>query len=213
MHSQDAHGVPLEQIRVAVVDEDAFVRCALVDFFCDTEDICCAGHFPMDEYAVERVTALAPIDVVITDARLPDFSLKIATDVLVRRPEARVVMWSSSALDSVAKRAISAGVTGFLLKTCGLPALAAALRAVHLGFVVVAAEVTSPLRGTMEVTPPHLSTREQEVLQLVCEGQSNPDIARTLGISPSSVKTHVSTLMRKFGSDNRVGLVAKTFRE
>lgn len=203
-----------ETIRVAVVDDDPFVRRSLVEFLSTVEDVDCVGHFAADADAVRHVTGMPTADVVILGIRRSQTGgLQAIEEILAIRPQTRVVIWTSGARDGLVERALAAGAAGFLVKDCSLSVLLGALRAAHLGVVVIAPEALSVLRGTPSPAPRRLSVREQDVLGLLCDGLGNAEIADALHISPSTVKVSVGSLMRKLGVATRVALVVKAFHE
>jgi len=202
------------KIRVAVIDDDAFVRRSLAEFLRTVEDIDCVGHFAADAEAVRHVTGLPRTDVVILGVRRSQTSgMQTVEEILAVHPRTRVLIWISGEHEGLVERALSAGAAGFLVKDCSLAVLLGALRAAHLGVVVIAPEALSGLRGTPSPAHPRLSGREHDVLGLLCDGMGNAEIAQALHISPSTVKVSVGSLMRKLGVGTRVGLVVKALHD
>jgi DNA-binding NarL/FixJ family response regulator len=125
-------------------------------------------------------------------------------------PTAGVVMFSRSTERDDVYRSIRAGARGYLAKGAPVEQLAGAIRAVHAGAAwmqptVIATALEFIRTGQLPITPrSDMSEREIEVLRLIADGKDNNDIAAELGISPKTVKNHVSSILMKLGLTNRV---------
>ncbi|MCH1867797.1 response regulator transcription factor [Nocardioides sp. CFH 31398] len=176
----------------------------------------------------EALDLLADVacDVVLMDVRMPRLDGVEATRLLTARPGApQVLVLTTFDLDEYAFAAIRAGASGFLLKDATPPDLLAAIRVVHAGDAVVAPSTTRRLLDHVAAAQPAsptasatasaaddarlagLTEREREVLVLVARGRSNAEIAADLVVAEATVKTHVSRLLHKTGSRDRVHLV------
>lgn len=210
-------------IRVFLVDDQAMVRAGfrmLVDSQPDLEVVGEAGD---GAEAVERL-AVTGCDVVLMDVRMPRVDGVEATRRITAREGApRVVVLTTFDLDEHAFAAIRAGAAAFLLKDARPEELLDAIRTVHAGDSVVAPSTTRRLLEHFAATLPEpgasppdgrldeLTERELEVLVLVGRGLSNQEIAAELYVAEATVKTHLSRLLAKTGSRDRVQLVVLAY--
>jgi DNA-binding NarL/FixJ family response regulator len=160
--------------------------------------------------AVTETTRLQP-DVVIMDVTMPELNGIEATRQLQRlRPSTRVVMLSMHSSSEHVHRAMSAGASGYLLKDAAGDELIVAVRTVHAGrrYLSRALPPFGTAADANSASPlDSLSVRERQVLQLVVEGRSSAEIAAQVHLSPKSVDTYRSRLMKKLGVADITGLV------
>jgi DNA-binding NarL/FixJ family response regulator len=182
--------------RALVVDDHPLFRAALAAVVAGVDGVDQVDEAPDGERALELAARETP-DVVLLDLGLPGAS---GLDVLrslraLDRPPAVLVVTMSSEAATV-RAAMSAGARGYVLKGAAADELAAAIRAVLVGGVVLGGGVESALSAP---TPgvDNLTAREREVLDLLAEGLGNKQIARRLGISLKTVQNHVSHLVDK----------------
>ena len=167
------------------------------------------GEAASCETALEVLPDLSP-DLVIVDLDLPDNrELAAMRGLGEHRPAASILVLTSSASGMAIAEAVAAGACGYLLKTASPGELVLEIQAAVVAKALVlpreAAEMVercAPAPG-MEHQP-SLSARELEVLRLVAQGRDNGEIATTLFISPSTAKTHVSHILKKLRSTNRI---------
>jgi DNA-binding NarL/FixJ family response regulator len=185
--------------RVLVVDDHPIVREGLVSALHGKGDIEVAGGFGSAEEAIAAAERLQP-DVVILDLELPGMS---GLDAIARFA-APVLMLTAYGTDDEVERALAAGAKGYLLKGAPLDDIERAIAAVSRGESYLDSRVTAQFlsRGGRA----KLSQREREVLRLL--GNSNKEIAATLGISERTVKFHVTSIFNKLGADSRAQAVA-----
>lgn len=155
-----------------------------------------------------------PFDLILLDYGMPGMSgLEGLSKALAEGKGARVALMSGIATREVAEQALKLGAAGFLPKTLPAKSLVNAVRFMAMGeqyapidFMTAASE-TAPVNPLAE----KLSEREMQVLQRVCEGKANKEIARELGIQEPTVKLHMKTLNRKIGAHNRTqaAMIAK----
>src|SRR3954469_6475476 len=168
--------------------------------------------------AVEAASRLRP-DVVLMDIRMPLLDGIAATRRLVALEDPpAVVVVTTFDLDEYVYEALRAGASGFLLKDAPEAQLLTALRAAPGGVSLLSATVTQRLVSTFArpsgAADPRLGAlteREKDVLRLVAQGLSNADIARTLVIGETTVKTHVSRLLAKLGLASRTQAVVLAY--
>lgn len=199
-------------IRVLLADDHAIIRdglTALLQSIADIEVVDAVGN---GRTAVQRAIDLKP-DVVIMDIAMPDLNGIEAVRMLRDKlPSTRVVMLSMHSDSEHVYRALNAGATGYLLKESAADEVVSAVRTVHAGQRYLSRALESLERRsevrTSRVSPlDSLSARERQVLQLVVEGRSSTEIARMIHLSPKSVDTYRSRLMKKLGVADVTALV------
>jgi two-component system nitrate/nitrite response regulator NarL len=166
--------------------------------------------------ALTEIRSLEP-DVAILDQRLPELDGAGIIRAVVRDElPTRVVMLSADSSSALVYDVMKLGVTAFLTKAATLNEICDAVAAVARGQTILAPEVQSglvnELRERADVPRPLLTQRELEVLELIAEGLSNPDIGLRLYISASTVKTHVKSILEKLAIKDRAAAVAEAMR-
>jgi DNA-binding NarL/FixJ family response regulator len=204
-------------IRVLIVDDDDLMRAGLRGVLSHDERIDVVGDARDGRDAAYRTRLLQP-DVVLMDVRMPDVDGISAThQVLADFPDVKVVILTTFEQDDYIFGALSAGASGFLLKRTAPEDLIAAIHTIAAGDSLLSPSVTSRVIERMAQQPApdasrdarldELTKRECEVLELVARGLSNGEIAATLVIEESTVKTHVKRILAKLGARDRVQAV------
>jgi DNA-binding NarL/FixJ family response regulator len=200
-------------IRVLLADDQALVRGGFRLILQAEPDIEVAAEAADGEQAVAAALQARP-DVVLMDIRMPVLDGIEATRRLIPQLGAtRVVMLTTFDLDDYVVDAFRAGASGFLLKTAPPPQLVAAIRTVHAGDGLLAPASTRRLIEQSARPPapaPALGTltaREHDVLRLLARGLTNAEIAAELVVEPSTVKSHVASLLAKLSLRDRVQAV------
>jgi DNA-binding NarL/FixJ family response regulator len=200
-------------IRVLLVDDQQMIRAGL-RMLCEAQpDVEVVGEAGNGRDAVVLADRLAP-DVVVMDLRMPGVDGITATGrILAARPATRVLVLTTFGDDDHLYPALTAGACGFLLKDAPPAALLDGIRRAAAGGSPFSEEVLTRLvQRAVQARPEQprpagdLTTRELEVLDLVAEGLSNTEIGERLHIGVTTVKTHITSLMTKTGSPNRVRL-------
>jgi len=200
-------------IRVLLVDDQQMIRAGL-RMLCEAQpDVEVVGEAGNGRDAVVLAERLAP-DVVVMDLRMPGGDGITATGrILAVRPATRVLVLTTFGDDDHLYPALTAGACGFLLKDAPPAALLDGIRRAAAGGSPFSEEVLARLvQRAVQARPEQprpagdLTTRELEVLDLVAEGLSNTEIGERLHIGVTTVKTHITSLMTKTGSPNRVRL-------
>ncbi len=194
-------------IRVLVVDDQALVRSGFRMILEAESDIEVVGEAIDGREAVERHRSLRP-DVIVMDVRMPRMDGVEATRRINEQPgdRARILIVTTFDLDDYVHRALGAGASGFLLKDAPPEQLVDAVRVIAGGEALLAPSVTRRLieQFATERRPlptddalERLTDREQEVLGHLARGRSNAEIAETLTVSETTVKTHVGHVLAK----------------
>ncbi|MGV6839648.1 MAG: LuxR C-terminal-related transcriptional regulator [Planktomarina sp.] len=192
-------------MRVLIADDHDLLRDTLVLFLEKEADIqtTCASDF---HQAAKMIEADGPFDLVMLDYNMPGMngldSLKSAMDMAGGQ---KVAIMSGVATKDIAEQALSMGAAGFLPKTLAAKSLVNAVRFMAMGEqyapieFMTAEEPEKPAHPLAE----KLTAREMQVLEGLTQGKSNKEIARDLDLQEPTVKLHVKTLYRKFGTSNR----------
>ncbi|MEE4594920.1 response regulator transcription factor [Streptomyces sp. DSM 41524] len=209
-------------IRILVADDQHLVRAGFRMVLSAESDMEVVAEAADGASALSLARETQP-DVCLVDIRMPPPDGLEVTRRLAGggRPGApKVVVVTTFDLDEYVYTALSNGASGFLLKDAGPALLTEAVRAAVRGDAMVAPQITLRLlqhftksrrRAAHEPTEP-LTDREEEVIQGIARGLTNPEIAAELYIAPSTVKTHLGSVQAKLGLRNRVEIAAWAFR-
>ncbi len=200
--------------RVLIVDDHPVFRDGLAGLLATVPGVEVAGTAGTAEEALAAITGTAP-DVVLMDINLPGASGVEATRRAARlAPATAVLVVTMLDDDETVFAALAAGARGYVLKGASGDEIAAAVRTVAAGGAVFGAGVASrllarpPGRAALS-RPDDLTMREREVLDLLAEGASNQQIARSLGISLKTVQNHVSHILDKLQAADRTQAVLR----
>lgn len=193
-------------MKVLIVDDHATVRMGIRLVLQAADDLEVVGEAADGRSAISMARALSP-DVILMDLRMPVLDGIEATKALHKKY--RVVVLTTFDDDEYLFGALQAGAHGFLLKSAQPEAIIMGVRAAARGESVLDPQVTARILARALAVPeaaelPELTGREQEVLQGIGEGLSNPQLAQRLGIGQSTVKTHVSQVLAKLGVSTRL---------
>lgn len=202
-------------IRVLIVDDHVMVRRGLATFLRAFSDLVLAGEAGSGEEAV-RVSAELRPDVILMDMMLPGMTGPEAIRAIrQRQPGMQILALTSFKEGDLIRDALEAGAIGYLLKDLAADELASAIRAAYGGRATLSPEATQSLVQTANQRTENsdLTERERMVLNLMVEGLSNTQIAARLVVSPSTVKTHVSSILTKLGAATRTEAVTMALRQ
>jgi DNA-binding NarL/FixJ family response regulator len=204
-------------VRVLIADDQALVRGGFRMILEAKEDMEVVGEAGDGTEAVELVERLQP-DVVLMDVRMPDMDgIEATRRIAASGSSTRIVILTTYDVDEYVFAALRAGASGFLLKDVRPPELTEAIRVVARGDALLAPGVTRRLLDRFAGVLPddsarpadldELTEREVEVLRFVALALSNAEIAARLVLTEATVKTHVSSVLRKLGLRDRVQAV------
>jgi two-component system, NarL family, response regulator DevR len=200
-------------LRVMLVDDHALVRSAIRQAL-EAPDVLVVGEASSAEEAIAAAPGLRP-DVLLLDIDLPGLSgIEAVREIAPRLPDTRIVMLTVSTDRRDLLDAIRHGAAGYLTKDLTGDALLRAVRGVRRGDLAMSrghaqtvmthlARHARAAGSPTEAIDGMLSARERDVLRLLAEGMTDRDIAMALAISPRTVESHVSSVLRKLGVRNR----------
>lgn len=203
-------------IRVIIVDDHAIVRSGLAHFLNAFDDLVLVGETGSGTEALALCEQLRP-DVVLMDLVMPDMNgIEATRAVHARFPGLPVLILSSFDDEGRVADALQAGAIGYLLKNASIHDMAKAIRAAHAGKPTLSPEATQALirAHSRKATAPlfELKERELEILRLLAEGLTNPQIAEKLSLSVSTVKFYVSSILEKLNVETRTEAVAQAIQ-
>ncbi len=187
-------------IRVLLAEDQAMMRGALAALLSLEPDIVVLGSVADGEAAVREAHRLQP-DILVSDIEMPGLSgLDVAQRVARFDTPCKVVILTTFARPGYLRRALDAGVAGFLIKDAPAEQLAAALRTVHAGGRVIDPQLA--VDAWSESDP--LNDRERQVLRMAGDGAATAEIARVLGLTQGTVRNYLSEAIGKLQASNRI---------
>jgi DNA-binding NarL/FixJ family response regulator len=207
-------------IQIVLADDHPIIRQGVRAAFEMEADFRVVGEAGDGLEAVKLTERLEP-DVLVLDVMMPGLNgLEVARQVRQRSPKTRIVIFSVSAVEEHVLEALRHGAMAYVLKGSPVPELIQAVRQAAAGRYYLSPPLSEraieSYRQHAEATPadPYetLTTREREVLQLAAEGNTNAEIAARISLSPRTVETHRSNLMRKLGLRSQTDLIRYALR-
>ena len=203
--------MPDQQISVLLVDDHSLVRRGFRRMLEDEEDIRVVGEASDGEEALKIAGSLKP-QVIVMDCALPGMNgLQATRKILQQRPGTLVLMLSMHTEETWVKQALEAGARGYVLKNAMDLELGSAIRRIVKGETVLDGQlsVQQSLKGERNSG---LTPRELEILQLICDGKSNKEIANQLALSANTVAVHRANIMDALGIHKTAELVVYAIR-
>lgn len=207
-------------IRVMLVEDNTGYREVVALAITEQNDMTLSGQFGTTEIALRELGATPASeqpDILLLDLRLPGMNGLAAIPLLhAAAPATRIIVLSQSDDPHDITQAITAGVSGYLLKQASLNELTDGIRTVASGGASLDKDVARYILKTMQqpviAEEDLLSEREQEVLELLAEGMAKKEIANHLDLSYSTVDSHVTRIYEKLDVRNAPAAVGKAFR-
>lgn len=196
-------------IRIVIAEDQSLVLGALAALLDLEPDLEVVGRAADGQQALDLVLALRP-DVLVSDVEMPGLSgIEVAVRLQAVRSSVRVLIVTTFGRAGYLRRALEAGVRGYLLKDAPSAELAAAVRTVAAGGKAISSDLAE---AVWDAPADPLSERERAILRLAEEGRSNRAIASALGLSAGTVRNYLSEAAQKLGATNRVeaGRIARS---
>jgi two-component system, NarL family, response regulator LiaR len=196
-------------LRIAIIEDDPLMLLGLKQFLTARGRMEIVGE-AADGYSAIEVVRQHDLDLVIMDVGLPQLDgIEATRQIKLEFPTVRVLMLTSHEEETEIIAALSCGADGYCIKGTSLTQLIGAIAVVQEGAVYLDPHIARAVISHLQ--PPRqkpaqiiLSPRELEILKLLVEGRSNPEIAEMLYISLSTVKAHIRSIMNKLAVDDRV---------
>jgi DNA-binding NarL/FixJ family response regulator len=209
----------MNPIRILIADDHELFRRGVAAELAQVPGWVVAAEAANGRDAVALAAELKP-DVVVLDLTMPELNgLEAARKIVAAEPSARILILTAHESEQVVREVLSAGAQGYVLKSDAGRILVAALQALLDGRFFFTSSVARMVLDGYLRSESHdadavqtLSAREREIVQLLAEGNSNKDVARTLRISVSTAETHRSNIMRKMGFASLPELVRYAIR-
>jgi len=194
------------QIKILTVDDHPILRGGIAAVIDGEQDMSIVGEASNGRDAIEMFRSKRP-DVTLMDLQMPDLNgIDAIAAIRQENPQARIIVLTTYEGDVLARRALKAGATGYILKDMIRAELLEAIRAVHLGRKYIPQKIAAELAE--HYAEDDLSDREIEVLREVARGSSNKIIASRLFISDATVKAHMKNILLKLGASDRTHAVS-----
>ena len=205
--AEGSSGTPM--ISVFILDDHELVRRGLVDLLGSAPDMEVVGEAATAGQALRRIPAVLP-DVAVLDARLPDGSgIEVCRTIRSHHPGVRCLILTSYDDDEALFAAVMAGASGYLLKDIIGSSLVEDIRHVARGRSLIDPALTGKLMERLLAPPPDdpmvagRTSREQDVLALIADGQTNRQIGEHLSLAEKTVKNYVTAILMKLGMQRR----------
>lgn len=198
----------MNRIKVLVVDDHPMVLEGMRSMLTQINFVDIVGTAANAYEAIELIKAAAP-DIVITDINMPEISgIELTLKIKKEFPEIKVIAMSTFKERSYITQMIQNGASGYLIKSASKEEIEEAILSVHEGKLYMSLDISLSAFDKEEINNvPILSSREKEVLDLIADGFTNPQIAEKLFLSLHTVDSHRKNLLTKFGINNTASLI------
>ncbi|MEL7378083.1 MAG: response regulator transcription factor [Cyanobacteria bacterium P01_D01_bin.36] len=211
--------------RVLIIEDDPLVQLGIEQALAKYPELTVVDTIDDGYLAVESALQHQP-DLLLMDIGLPGIDgIETTRQIKAQLPDTKVVMLTSHTAETEVLAAFSSGADAYCIKGGSIDGLLSAIAAVGQGGVYLDSKVAHIALSSFQAKaqdnakadpeaaiPSDLSDREREVLELLVEGLSNPEIAKQLFISPNTVKAHMRGLMTKLTANDRVQVAVKALR-
>ncbi len=212
----------MPKVRILVADDHALIRLGIVGLLNAQPDMEVVGEAGSGEGALQETMTVSP-DIVLMDIGMPGLNgLEATREIRKRFPDVRVLILTVHDREDYLFQALRAGAAGYILKGADVQDLLSAIRHVYRGEVYLYPTVTKKLladylrraeSGEDHASYDDLSDREREVLRLIAQGKTTPEIAGLLYLSPHTVQTHRDHIMEKLNLHRKAELIRYAIRK
>jgi DNA-binding NarL/FixJ family response regulator len=203
-------------IKVAMADDHMLVINGLQKIFSQEQDISIIGTYTNGELLLAGLQQQQP-DILLLDIQMPGKNgIELAGVINKKFPSIKIIALTNIEVLHQVKKMLKQGCSGYLLKDVEPPTLIAAVRKVYEGEQVIHEKLKTELTGNLFGHDHHsqvMTRREIEILQLIAEEFTNPEIAEKLHISPHTVENHRNHMLQKLGVKNTAGLIRKAMEQ
>lgn len=198
----------MHKIKVLIVDDHPMVLEGMSAMLAQIDFVTITGTAPNGYLAMQQLKTTPP-DIVITDINMPEVSgIELALKIRKEYPAVKIIAMSTFKERSYISQMIQNGASGYLVKSASKAEIEEAILSVYEGKLYMSLDVNLSSADQQELNNiPTLSTREKEVLLLIADGFTNPQIAAKLFISLHTVDSHRKNLLTKFGINNTASLI------
>jgi DNA-binding NarL/FixJ family response regulator len=203
----------MKATRVLIADDHEITRLGVKSILALRENYEVCGEAADGRAAVKQTEVLCP-DLVILEIVLPQLNgLEAARRILSHCAQTAVLIFTEIRSEQIMRQALRAGVAGIVLKSDSAYDLLIAAEALVAGRTFVTSQIRHLVKDARKQARQHLLTlREQEVIQLLAEGNCGKEIARILGVSTKTIETHRNNLMRKLNVNSTAKLILSAIR-
>ncbi|ADQ19055.1 response regulator [Leadbetterella byssophila] len=195
----------MDKIKILVVDDHPMVLEGMRSMLAGIPFVTVTGLAQNAYQAIEHLKEILP-EIVITDINMPEISgIELSSKIRKEYPNVKIIAMSTYNERSYVSQMVQAGASGYLLKSASREEMEEAILTVSSGKLYMSLELDISREEIKKM--PVLTTREREVLVLIAEGLTNPQIAERLFVSPHTVDSHRKNLLTKFEVNNTAGLI------
>ncbi|MCX4784332.1 response regulator transcription factor [Streptomyces sp. NBC_01264] len=204
------------RIRVLIADDHPVYRSGLRSVLAGGYSFEVVGEYQDGQAALSAIREVKP-DVAVLDYRMPLLNgSQVARALSEKNSPTKILILSAFTEAAIVYKALQDGASGYLTKTAEADEIARAVMACSRGETVLPSQLTaalvSEIRIRAEARRPHLSDRETQILEMLAAGMSTPEMARTMFLAPSTVKSNVQHVLGKLGVSGRSAAVAEAMR-
>lgn len=198
----------MDKIKVLIVDDHPMVLEGMRSMLAQINFVSINGTAANAYEAIEQIKIATP-HIVITDINMPEISgIELTAKIKAEFPEVKVIAMSTFKERSYISQMIQSGALGYLVKSASKEEIEEAILSVYEGKLYMSLDINLSADEKQDMgKAPVISSREKEVLELIADGFTNPQIATKLFISLHTVDSHRKNLLTKFGVNNTAGLI------